>query len=46
VQAGRRIWGLPPFATGVVAAMRTLLVICCWVLKSGKAFDAALAMPH
>ena len=29
----------------VVAAMRKLLVICFGVLKSGKAFDATLAMP-
>jgi transposase len=29
----------------VVAAMRKLLVICFGVLKSGKPFDAALAMP-
>ncbi len=29
----------------VVAAMRKLLVICFGVLKSGKPFDAAIAMP-
>jgi hypothetical protein len=29
----------------VIAAMRKLLVICFGVLKSGKTFDAALAMP-
>jgi hypothetical protein len=29
----------------VVAAMRKLLVICFGVLKSGKPFDAALALP-
>jgi transposase len=30
----------------VVAAMRKLLVLCFGVLKSGKPFDAALAMPR
>ena len=30
----------------VVAAMRKLLVICFGVLKSGKSFDATLAMPE
>jgi len=30
----------------VAAAMCKLLVICFGVLKSGKAFDAALAMPQ
>ena len=29
----------------VVAAMRKLLVICFEVLKAGKLFDAAIAMP-
>jgi hypothetical protein len=29
----------------LVAAMRKLLVICFGVLKSGKAFDSALALP-
>jgi hypothetical protein len=29
----------------VVDAMRKLLVICFGVLKSGKPFDAALALP-
>ena len=29
----------------VVAAMRKLLVICFGVLKTGKPFDAAIAMP-
>jgi hypothetical protein len=29
----------------VVAAMRKLLVICFGVLKTGKPFDASIAMP-
>ncbi len=29
----------------VVAAMRKLLVICFGVLKAGKRFDPAIAMP-
>ncbi|MBV8613759.1 MAG: hypothetical protein JOY66_08295 [Acetobacteraceae bacterium] len=29
----------------LIAAMRKLLVICFGVLKSGRPFDAALAMP-
>jgi hypothetical protein len=29
----------------LVAAMRKLLVICFGVLKTGRPFDAALAMP-